>query len=269
VPDEDATPLHDVTYAPEWQKTSFGSYLVPSHALGPDVDVMFHFHFGREANLAWRASRLDAVIVSVTLGMGSAPYDRAMRDPGRFDRWIDEVLASVAEERRSGPLHLRRLGLVSFSAGFGAVGRILARDSERIDAVILLDSLYTHFTKEKKPDPSGIGAYIKFASDAKSRRKVMVVTHSSIVPPDYPSSADTTATLLYAIGVDKAPKNEVSRGMRQLYRADAGAFHAFGFAGETPKDHMQHLAMVGDLVRDYVARRWTRMAILSQKEGLR
>jgi len=96
---------------------------------------------------------------------------------------------------------------------------------------------------------------------------VMVVTHSAIVPPDYPSSTATTATLLEAIGVTPTRKEEDVNGMHRLYRADAGYFHAFGFAGETKRDHMHHLGMVGDLVREYVAPRWTRMAMDSRKEA--
>jgi hypothetical protein len=270
IPEEDAIELTEVAYAPRWQKTSFGAYLAPERDPAKDggaIDVMFHFHFGREANDSWRASRLDATIVSVTLGMGSAPYEHALRDPERFERWIDEVLASIAEERRAPPLHLRRLGIASFSAGFGAVGHILASPAlyDRLDALVLLDSIHTHYTRGKKPDPSAIAPYVKFASEALARRKVMVLTHSSIVPPDYPSSAETTTTLLDAIGVAKIPHDEVTHGMRRLYRADQGAFHAFGFAGETARDHMEHLALVGDLVREYVARRWTRMALLDAR----
>jgi hypothetical protein len=228
---------------------------------------MFHFHFGREAEDAWRTSRLDAIVVSVTLGMFSAPYDRKLKDEARFGRWIDEVLTSVAEERRSGPLRLRRLGIVSFSAGFGAVGRILPREAERIDALVLLDGLHTYFDKSKRPDPGGIEAYVKFANEAKAGRKVMVVTHSSIKPIGYPSTTATTAVLLEQIGVEKRPDREVVHDAQRLYRADAGAFHAFGYEGHTAKDHMKHLWMVGDLVREYVARRWAHSAMLERKDA--
>jgi hypothetical protein len=278
VPAEDAIDLPDVDYAPEWQKTSFGYYLSPQRDLSKDggaVDVIFHFHFGREASAAWRTSRTDAVIVSATFGMASRPYERAMRDPQRFDRMIEEVLLAVAEERHTPPLHVRRLGIVSFSAGFGAVGRILANPSyyERIDALVLLDSIHTAYTRKKRPDPRGIAQYTHFANDAKTGRKVMVVTHSAIVPYGYPSSTQTAGVLLEAIGVPKVETEITTKsGMHQLYRADAGSFHAFGFSGKTKKDHMDHLAMVGDIVREYVARRWAHMAMLEgseQKRALR
>jgi hypothetical protein len=261
-PAEAARPA-EISYEPEWHKTSFGWYLAPQHDLGNDgaVDLVVHFHFGHEADTAWRSSHLDAVIVSATFGMGSGAYEHAMRDPARLDKMIDEVLRALAEERKSGPLHVRRLGLVSFSAGFGAVGQVLASSPhfDRVDTVVLLDSFHTSYLRGRKPDPRPIAAYIRFAEGAKEGKKLMVVTHSSIAPADYPSSTETTATLLEAVGVAKQPAVETNaRGMRQIYRADAGALHAFGFEGEMPKDHMQHLAIVGDLVREYVVPRWAK-----------
>ena len=254
--------LPEVAYAPAWQKTSFGWYLAPQRDPARDggaIDLVVHFHFGREADESWRSSRLDAVIASATFGMGSNAYEHAMRDPARFERMIDEVMRTLADERKTGPLKVRHLGVVSFSAGFGAVRRVLATSTyfDRIDALVLLDSIHTAYTHGRKPDPRGITDYIRFAEEAKEGRKLMVITHSAIPPPDYAGTTETTAALLDAVGIPKTDAVETNaRGMHQLYRAEAGAFHAFGFDGDAAKDHMDHLAMVGDIVREYVARRW-------------
>lgn len=270
VPSEDAIVPEEIDFEPKWRGTSFGAYLAPEYDFSKDddkVDVIFQFHAGQMAGKAWRATRLKAIVVSATFGMGSAPYDHALRNPARFGKWIDEVLAKVAEEKGSRPLHLRRLGVVSFSAGFGAVHRILAQGyADQIDALILLDSIHTSYTADHAPNLHGIASLVDFANLAKERKKVMVITHSSIKPPDYPSCTETTFALLDAIGLARTPlggRNE--RGMEQIYRAEAGALHVFGFHGMAAKDHMDHLALVGDMVRTYVARRWARMEALERR----
>jgi hypothetical protein len=272
VPDaRDPTPSR-IPFEARWRDTSFGAYLAPEIDWSKEdgaVDVVFHFHAGKMADTEWRAAHLKAVVVSATFGMGSAPYDRAMRDPERLARMLEEVLSSLSETART-PLRLRRLGLVSFSAGFGAVGRILAQDAyfERIDALVLLDSLHTSYasareSRERVADVHGIERYVRFAEEAKAGRKAMVITHSSIQPPDYPSSTESTAALLDAVGVgkvaDAGDATVFARGMSAIYRAEAGDLHVFGFRGETARDHMKHLSLVGEVIRRYIAPRWTRL----------
>jgi hypothetical protein len=284
VPDEAHTKPDLVDFAPKWHGTSFGAYLAPEWDWAKDgggVDVLFELHAGQLAEKEWRAARVKAVVVVAAFGVGSGPYDQAFQNPARFGKMIDEVLASMQKDGGA-PLHLRHLGLVSFSAGFGGANRILcqARYFEQIDALLLLDSLHTSWNEEKKPDLHGLDPYIRFAEDAKAGRKVMVLTHSSIKTYDaYPDSTQTATALLDAIGVGRtpldAPNGPGMAGvlgstpepraagalMRPIYRADSGAFHAFGFKGETKEDHMDHLAIAGDLVKEYVARRWAHMEV--------
>jgi hypothetical protein len=95
-----------------------------------------------------------------------------------------------------------------------------------------------------------------------------VLTHSSIKTYDaYPDSTETAGALLDAIGARREPAAGTDvNGMRPIYRADQGAFHAFGFKGETKEDHMMHLALGPELVKTYVARRWARMEATERSE---
>jgi hypothetical protein len=271
IPDEDAFVPEEVDFEPKWRGASFAPYLVPKVDFAKDggaVDVVFQFHAGMVSEKDWRAAHLKAVVISAAFGLGSAPYEDALRDPARFGRWIDEVLGKLGTSVGT-PLHLRRLGVVSFSAGFGAVLKILRQGyGDKLDTLILLDSIHTSYTKERRPDVHGMAPFIDFASLAKDKKKLMVLTHSSIRPLDYASSTEAVGALLGAVGVPLVPlsgKNE--HGMEQLYRADAGALHAFGFKGETAKDHMDHLGLVADMVRTYVAKRWGRMEALERRSA--
>ncbi len=268
IADEDAFQPEAVDFEPKWRGASFAPYLVPKIDFAKDggaVDVVFQFHAGMMSEKDWRAAHLKAVVISAAFGLGSAPYEDALRDPARFGRWIDEVLTKLGSSVGT-PLHLRRLGVVSFSAGFGAVLKILRQGyGDKIDALILLDSIHTSYDKEHKPEVRGLAPFIEFATQAKDRKKVMVLTHSSIRTPDYASSTESAQALLSVVGVPLVPlSGRNGHGMEQTYRADAGALHAFGFKGDAAKDHMEHLGLVGDMVRTYVAKRWARMEVLDR-----
>jgi len=272
VPDEDDFPPEEVDFDAKWHGTSFGTYLPPKYDWaknGGGVDIIFHFHGGQLAEKEWRMSRLKAVVVSVALGIGSSVYEQAFQDPRRFARMIVEVVQSMQAETGE-KLRLRRLGIVSFSAGFGAVRKILTLPTyfDKIDTLILLDSLHTGYTPEKKADLRGLDTYIRYAAEARQRKRLMILTHSAISTYDYASSTESAGALLEANGstkIDLTEKN--ARGMVQLYRVDEGSFHAFGFKGETAKDHMEHLAMAGDFAKTFVARRWSRLEALERSAG--
>jgi hypothetical protein len=267
-----AEALTTVTYE-RWHGTSFGAYLAPKGAFWSDdggIDVVVHFNAAMLAGRSWQASGANAVIVSAAFGSyGSGAYQEAMADPGRFGRMVSEVVASVSAQSKPGmKLHVRHLGLVAWSAGFGAVGRILAvpRYFEQLDSIILLDALQAGYK-----DPSrgaaqgadhvsltGLAPYIRFAREAMAGRKQLVVTHTSIVPPQYASTTEAATALAAAVGVVPHPTNEASGAMLRTYRVDEGGLHLHGFQGAGPGDHMRHLHLVGDVVHEFLVPRWAR-----------
>jgi len=48
------------------------------------------------------------------------------------------------------------------------------------------------------------------------------------------------------------------RSMTLIKRADAGNLHVRGFRGRGPKDHFEHLYLIGEVLRSWVAPRWKR-----------
>lgn len=225
------------------------------------VDVVFHFHAGQMSDRALRSSGLRAVVVSCGWGVGTAPYAEAFADPNRFDRMLTTVV------KRVGATHVRKLALVSWSAGFASIAKILRvpRYYAMTDAVVLLDSLHSAYTANGDVDVRMLDPFVRFARDAARGDKTMVMTHSAIVPPGYASSTEATRALLTAIDVPTAAPSDTTdplsssaaaRGMRPTYRADAGNLHVRGFRGVGPQDHFDHLYLVGEALRSWLVVRW-------------
>jgi hypothetical protein len=269
----DATTLPDVELAPQWRGLTKGcSYLAPKGDLArPDgtVDVVFHFHAGQMSERQLRESKVRAVFVACGYGIGSGAYASAFADPGTFGWMADALLRDLRAQSRRHDLTLGHVALASWSAGFGAVGKILAVDRyyDLVDTVILLDSLHSQYVGAAKKPAQGaeqvdlkmMGSFVKFARDAAAGKKAMFVSHSSIIPPDYASSAEATAALLGAIGVPPRDREETNaRGMTAYYRADAGNLHVQGFRGRGPRDHFAHLHLIGEALRSSVVPRWKR-----------
>ncbi len=254
-----------------WHGTSFGAFLSPKGDFWTDdggIDVIVHFNAAMLAGRSWQTSHANAVVVSAAFGAyGSGPYQEAMADPGRFGRMIAEVVAGVSAQKRHPGLHVRHVGIVAWSAGFGAVGRVLAvpKYFAQVDSVILLDAMQAGYKDPSRgmgqgPDRvslTGIDPYVRFAREAMTGKKQLVITHTSIVPPEYASTTDAALALVAAVA---APKHETSesnsRGMVRSYRVDTGDLHVHGYRGQGPDDHMKHLHMVGDVVRDWLVPRW-------------
>lgn len=272
-PLEEAAAFPDVEMQAEWR--GFGvagcSYLAPKGdyvGADGDVDVVFHFHAGQLSEREMRASGVRGVFVSCGYGVGTTGYARAFDDRRRFGRMVKRLTRAIgAAEHRSG-VHLRRLALVSWSAGFAALSRILAVPEwyEATDTVVLLDSLHAQYIAPNPHTPAqgadrvdvrALERFVRFARDAAQGRKTMIVTHSAIVPPDYASTTEATAALLSEIGVRGEPSDERNRrGMRLSVHVDEGGLHVRGFRGKGPRDHFDHLHLIDDALRSWLVPRW-------------
>src|SRR5262249_12670262 len=131
-----------------WRGLGFGSYLAPKTdfiAEDGGFDVVFHFHAGQMAERQLKESGANVDVVSCGFGIGSGPYAKAFASPDRFGRMLAELVRGVEASSGRRGLHVRHLGLASWSAGFAAVGKILGVDRyyEMVDTVILNDSIHS------------------------------------------------------------------------------------------------------------------------------
>lgn len=248
-----------------WKPMVWGaSYLAPDGVVAKDggVDVIVHFHGALVVDDEWRASGINAVIVSVTLpGYGVSVYREMFAPSDRFGAIVDDAV------KRVGGTHVRRLGLVSWSAGYGATQDVLsnAHYYSMVDTVAVFDGMHADYV-EGLPDNGDIAIFERWAHDAVTGDKQMVVTHSAVVPPGYASTTETATMLLASVGVARVEEKKTNaRGMTEWYHADSGGLHVRGFRGDGPHDHMDQVHLLGDVVRVFIAPRWTRKAILEER----
>jgi hypothetical protein len=225
-------------------------------------DLLIHFHGAPPVlETAFEKSGIDGALVIYNWGIGSGAYEDPFAAPGTFNQLVTNITNGVRElcPTAAAP---KRIGLSAWSAGYGAVWRILDRatDAARIDSVLLSDGLHCGFVgneRERQVNPAQMAAFELFADQAVADKKLFAITHSTIATP-YASTTETSTYLLDAEGV---PRIQVSMpgprpDMELTSRADRGAFHVRGFAGQDKPAHANQLYSFGDLLLPYLKERW-------------
>jgi hypothetical protein len=227
-------------------------------------DLIIHFHgmsSVQESNI--EKARLNAVIVSSTLGFGSGPYEDAYKDPGAFSRLIATSQWAMGRSGRANGARLGRIALSSWSAGYGAVAAILRQPANvnRLDALLMAEGPHSNYLDKKHEhvDDAPLAKYLRIAKAAQAGDKLFVMTHSGIHTDDYPSTTETIGELLELASMNRVPTGTVGpRGMQQIYESDSGDFHVKGYEGDGVKDHVDHIRAMDVTMYPYLKRRWAR-----------
>jgi hypothetical protein len=262
-PMTDSTRPHKRIEQKEYQGVTFeiaGLFPKPLQAFIPQkslkkkkLDLLVHFH-GAAYVTQDAATRYRGDIVAVTLnvGSGSKVYNDAFADTSRFMALIDSVLAGAARQVGHS-VRLNRVILSGFSAGYGAIRRIIMTSANyaRVDAVLLLDGIHASYVPERRVlaqggriDSTGLTPYLMLARDAlsSSSRKRFLITHSEIFPGTFVSTTEATDYLINQLGLKRRPVlREGPLGMQQLSATRKGRFAVWGFAGNTAPDHVDHV----------------------------
>lgn len=245
----------------KWSRgIDMGQLIMPSNkrfARGGQFDVMFHFHGHEAARKEWVTVMDGAVLVGIDLGLGSGPYETSFDAPDTFERLLNSVERAV--EKYSGrPAKARKVGLSAWSAGYGAVQKILGQKfgSQRVDSVILLDGLHCGYQGQGL-NGLQIQAFTDFAKQAAAGQKLMFVSHSSIIPPGYASTTETADFLIHEVGgVPKPSKGAGPLGLELISRYTRGNFHVRGFSGNDKMDHCAQLGLYRDVLKIHIKPRW-------------
>jgi hypothetical protein len=227
-------------------------------APGGRFDVMFHFHGHEAARKEWITTMDGAVLVGIDLGLGSGPYETAFDAPDAFERLVESVERAVAKKVGRKNATARRIGLSAWSAGYGAVQKILGQKygKARVDSVILLDGLHCGYQGQSL-NALQIQAFTDFAREAAAGHKLMFVSHSSIVPPGYASTTETANFLIHQVGGSpRASKGAGPLGLELVSRYTQGNFHVRGFSGNDKMDHCAQLGLYRDVLKIHIKPRW-------------
>lgn len=275
------TPAADAAFDRRARTAFSGGYLVVTPAFSAQegvYDVVVHFHGNTElVEQSLGYAGINAVFVPQNLGVGSAPYDTRFQPPGAFAELLSRVQAAMVK-RGLARARLGRVALMAWSAGFGAIARILARpeDAERVDAVLLVDSFHLGFAPGKRaPDLAQLAPWERFARRAAEGTKLLTITHSDIAPDAFLGAHDAADLLLRRLGVPRyaagefavvpdlpavegtAPKRH-RVPLSPLTLADRGRLTVRGYAGDQPEHHIQHLMQVGSIALPDLAAWWRR-----------
>lgn len=243
---------------------------------GGAFDLVVHFHGNTDLVLeSYEVALLDTVVVVVNLGNGSGVYEDTYASPAALDRILTRV-PEILKKRGLADAHIRRVALVAWSAGYGAVTKALlhAPHAELVDSVVLLDGLHTSFLPgTQRPDLERISSVVKFAERAKRGERLLVITHSRIDPGDYLGVAQTVDAMLGHLNVSRheetalttipplkaakgvMPKAEL-RPLELTTEAREGSLVIRGFKGNEKAHHMGHLMQMSDIALPELAKRW-------------
>jgi hypothetical protein len=234
-------------------------------ARGGAYDLVVHFHgLKRIQENNVETSGLNAVVVSINVGMGSGPYEEAFRNPAAFAGLLRNVERLVASSGRVSPSsRVGRIALSAWSAGYGSVSAILRHKphADRVDAVLLADGPHGSFKDKARHvvAEGSVALYKRIAEQAVRGDKLFALTHSSITTDGYPSTTETIGALLREVGVAKSPlEADGPRGMKAIYESHEGDFHVAGYRGVTAKDHMNHVHGMGETLYPLLRDRWAR-----------
>jgi LysM repeat protein len=223
-------------------------------------DVMFHFHGHDPVRREWVQVMDGAVLVGLTLGIGSGPYESVFRDAQVFPKLLKSVEEAMAKKTGNPNARARKVGLSAWSAGYGAVGEILRSSfgKQRVDSVILLDGLHCGYTG-KTLNETQLKPFVDYANQAASGNRFMFVSHSSIIPPGYASTTETANYLIEKLrGKPTAvkPRGSDPMGLDLISRYDRGGFHVRGYQGNDKMDHCAHIGLMRDVLKVHIKNRW-------------
>lgn len=251
--------------------------LPPDLRVGPDgqVDVLVHFHGNTDMVLeSAEHAKLGAATVVVNLGVGSGPYEDRFDNPVAFLDLLTRTEGAI-QKRGIPNAKLGRIALSSWSAGYGAILRILKNEglASKIDSVVLLDGMHVGYREDGALNWMSIDPFQAFAARAINGETLFVVTHSNIEPVDYLGVKETSDHLLEHFGIVRTevkgvtvlPPFESFKGvlpkaemipLTRATEAHKGNFIVRGFRGNEPHTHMAHLMEMAEIGLPDLARRW-------------
>ena len=173
---------------------------------GNVADVLVLLHGDPQTvwnNAKW--ANLNSIIITANYGAASSAYQTPFSsNTSLFQTVLDQALAKVrAEADVPDSLQWDKLGLASFSAGYGGVREILKNATYRdnIDALLAADSLYASTAGDGTPLDSQMADYKTFALAAKNGQKTFILTHSKVLTYTYENTIETADELMQSLGI--------------------------------------------------------------------
>ncbi len=241
-----------------WRTLPVGKVLVPGERAVRDdgtYSLLVHFHGAEPVRKELAPERMDLVIAALDAGAGSGKYERALSRDGAFEALLSAVEREVRAASGRPDARLGHLAVSSWSAGYGAIGQLLARPHERLEALVLLDSLYAGYKPGKRALEHGQAAlFVRAARTAAEGGPLFYLTTTEIETDGYASTGETAEFVLRELG---ARPTDLARGgsgdeLTLLRSYDRGALFVRGYAGKGKGDHCAQLRLLPGVLRRHV-----------------
>jgi len=226
-------------------------------------DLVVHFHGGPQIVAPQlEAAGVNAALLVVNVGVGSGAYERSIATAKALDIRVSAVERFVASTLGLASASSERIALSAWSAGYGAIGRLLAKSTvrERVDAVLLADGLHAGFAPgTRQVDHLKMNPFVAFAQEAAKGERLMAVSHSDVQTYRYASTTQTADHLLAALEVERTSTSLTLDDDVQVRSAvHHGGFHMIAFGGQDTDAHCAHLLNMSKTLFPMLADRWNR-----------
>jgi hypothetical protein len=249
----------DTSSFDDWTPLAQGHFSAP-RGLALDAsghfDLVIHLNGDEPVRRELIESRQNIVLYTFTLDP-SRSYAPLFTGTHLFDAIVSGVEHSISK-KAGRAAHVGHVALSAWSAGFIGIEAALAQNgSKDVDAVVLIDGLHA-----PRGDESAFKAQLKpfvdYAARAAAGERFMLVSHSSIDPPDFASTTECAHYLIASLGGKPQPVRRADPlGLELVEYFDRGDFHVRGYAGNDKADHCAQLAVLRDAF-GALGRRWTR-----------
>lgn len=245
-----------------------------------DYDLLIHFHGNVKVIVeSAEVAQVNALVAVVNLGVGSAVYENAYAAPGTYEALLSQIHHAISERGLQSPA-LRRVGLSSWSAGYGAISTILQvrRKTDPLDAILLSDGLHCGRLPERPSmlNHRQLAPFVDAAKKAATGDMLFAISHSDIDPVTYVGSGETATYLLDAVkkhaawtesspvapahlqlkAAINAVEPSLEKKMEPTRDVRAGDLHVRGFRGQTKEHHSAHLLQIGATLFPELSERW-------------
>jgi hypothetical protein len=258
---------------------SGGLLTLPSSFASADgaFDLVIHFHGNTDlVEESFNVAKLNAAVVIMNLGVGSGAYEDRFNYPAMLPDVLDRT-RNTLEKRGLRGATLRRLALSAWSAGYGAIARILEQPAmvEKVDAILLFDGLHCgYITGTHELSPERLAPFERFVQQAALGKKLFSIAHSNITPDgNYAGTRVVTDALLKSAGATRTQGGDEARmphlatmdgvlpkkSLRPLVpstEAHLRGLHARGYVGDQPEHHIMHLVQMSETALPDLIHHW-------------
>jgi hypothetical protein len=246
------------------------------HSTDGSFDVLVFFHGNADLVVqSAAAAKLEAVVFVVNVGLGSGAYETHYGISAMFPHDLVRITETMASRGLVGA-RLGRLALGAWSAGYGAILRLLEQEPGRskVSAVLLADALHSNLKDDglRTVDLERMAPFVRYAQEAADEKKLFVMTHSEINEFNYATTTETADALISAVGTYRSravdwPERPLfplarkvmvdDRWLMQRSEAHKGNFHVRGYRGFREDDHIAHLAQISSTLFADLVRYWS------------